>query len=422
MRRMRTSRLDLLYISGAAFCALLVGMAFVPPPRHTGRQFFSSDSAGSRSGEQSKPSDRVKNITDKYVVSAAADVVAALTKNASGLASTGGTQSGSGLHAGRNGPTADTVIAGRAASRSSVTPRRDGILNDEGSDQMSALFAPRPLLLGEHRLRQHNIQGDNPIVTLRGSIQATSQLENDAERVAALSEHTTLADEAAAGNARSLRRADVKILGVEANESGKLSVVGQAPPGATVGLYLDGSYVTSAVTSASGEVVFSISRGVIPGEDRVRLDLIEGVTPVRSSAEQLFAAPAAKRRASVAAEAPKEVVAESPKPVVASKTVSTSPKSEPTRAPSEQNADLPLSSASPGAAQTLGTTQRLGTTQMPGTAQTPGAPTPRTAQTNSSIETRSSSLPSTSASANSRPNAMHAKEAAPYASVAHSRG
>ena len=133
MRRMRTSRLDLLYISGAAFCALLVGMAFVPPPRQAGKQFFSSDSVGSRSGEHSKPFDRVKNRTDQHVVGAATDVVATLKKNASSQASIGSPHSGDpALHAARIGPTADTVIAGRAASRSSVTPRRDGILNDGG--------------------------------------------------------------------------------------------------------------------------------------------------------------------------------------------------------------------------------------------------------------------------------------------------
>ncbi|CAH1658342.1 Nucleoid-associated protein YgaU [Hyphomicrobiales bacterium] len=92
---------------------------------------------------------------------------------------------------------------------------------------------------------------------------------------------------AAAGASRS----SVVVDTVEA-EDGRMFVSGRAAPSATVRLYLNDSYVASAVTGPAGHLSFTIERGLAPGEYRVRLDDVEPSNgAVKSRAEVAFTMP-----------------------------------------------------------------------------------------------------------------------------------
>lgn len=70
-------------------------------------------------------------------------------------------------------------------------------------------------------------------------------------------------------------------------------VSGRAAPAATVRLYLNDSYVASAVTGPDGRLSFTIERGLAPGEYRIRLDDVEPSNgAVKSRAEVAFTMPA----------------------------------------------------------------------------------------------------------------------------------
>ena len=87
-------------------------------------------------------------------------------------------------------------------------------------------------------------------------------------------------------------RSAVIVDAVEAEE-GRMFVSGRAAPAATVRLYLNDSYVASAVTAPDGKLSFTIERGLAPGEYRVRLDDVEPSNgAVKSRAEVAFTMPA----------------------------------------------------------------------------------------------------------------------------------
>lgn len=87
-------------------------------------------------------------------------------------------------------------------------------------------------------------------------------------------------------------RSAVVVDAVEA-EDGRMFISGRAAPGTTVRLYLNDSYVASAVTAPDGKLSFTIERGLAPGDYRVRLDDVEPSNgAVKSRAEVAFAMPA----------------------------------------------------------------------------------------------------------------------------------
>ena len=183
----------------------------------------------------------------------------------------------------------------------------------------------------------------------------TPQIENDGEQVKNLSEQARPADKVAAGDVRSGSHADIKIIDVEAQESGKLSVLGQAKPGATVGLYLNDAYIASAIAAP-------IRPSRVFDQQWRRC----GRRPRSPRSDRRSGAHAFGRRAvvyrtrgqkivSVAAETPKQVAAELPKEFVAPEAVSTAVRSERTRSAGEKTAErsAPLqSTASSGAGPT----------------------------------------------------------------------
>jgi nucleoid-associated protein YgaU len=86
--------------------------------------------------------------------------------------------------------------------------------------------------------------------------------------------------------------AQVRIISVEVEEGGRLYVSAQAPPGATVRLYLNDTFIAPGSVGSDSKVAFAIDRGVRPGDYRVRLDEVDPVSgEVKGRAEVPFALP-----------------------------------------------------------------------------------------------------------------------------------
>lgn len=89
------------------------------------------------------------------------------------------------------------------------------------------------------------------------------------------------------------KAAPVKIVSVEAEEGGKLYVTSRAQPGATVRLYLNDTLVAPGSAGTDGRVAFTIGRGVLPGDYRIRVDQVDSVSgKVKARSEVAFAVPA----------------------------------------------------------------------------------------------------------------------------------
>jgi nucleoid-associated protein YgaU len=76
---------------------------------------------------------------------------------------------------------------------------------------------------------------------------------------------------------------------VETQPNGAFYVAGQSGAGSTVRLYLNDSYVAQGVSGAAGDYSFSVTRGLLTGQYRVRIDEIDASgTKVVSRAEVVF--------------------------------------------------------------------------------------------------------------------------------------
>ncbi|GJE18303.1 LysM peptidoglycan-binding domain-containing protein [Methylobacterium marchantiae] len=88
----------------------------------------------------------------------------------------------------------------------------------------------------------------------------------------------------------------VKVVSVDAEEGGRLFVTGQAPPGATVRLYINDTLIAPGSVGADGRVSFTIGRGVAPGDYRIRIDQVDPVSgKVKNRSEVAFAMPRAAK-------------------------------------------------------------------------------------------------------------------------------
>ncbi|KQP77729.1 hypothetical protein ASF60_07250 [Methylobacterium sp. Leaf113] len=90
--------------------------------------------------------------------------------------------------------------------------------------------------------------------------------------------------------------APLKIVSVEAEDGGRLYVTSQAPPGATVRLYLNDALVAPGSVGADGRVAFTIGRGVQPGAYTIRVDQVDPVSgKVKTRSEVPFTVPVAAK-------------------------------------------------------------------------------------------------------------------------------
>ncbi|TXM73695.1 LysM peptidoglycan-binding domain-containing protein [Methylobacterium sp. WL12] len=95
----------------------------------------------------------------------------------------------------------------------------------------------------------------------------------------------------------------VKVVGIDAQDGGRLFVTARSAPGSTVRLYLNDTLIAPAAVGRDGTVTFTIGRGVGPGAYKVRLDQVEAPSgKVRSRVEVPFAMPAPARKAGTEAE------------------------------------------------------------------------------------------------------------------------
>jgi len=182
-----------------------------------------------------------------------------------------------------------------------ATRRTQTVSFGPGREPGEFVFVPTPLPPGDYSLTLRATQSDGTVLTSKNSVAVA--LRSGKPDVA-----LPLPAKSAAvlpnGKTDASRSADIAIVAVESKESGKLSVSGRSEPGATVKLYLNGSYIASTTASAEGHVAFAIGGGIMPGDYRVRLDVVDGTAALRARAEESFSAPALSASASVTAAAP----------------------------------------------------------------------------------------------------------------------
>ncbi|MBX3539336.1 MAG: LysM peptidoglycan-binding domain-containing protein [Chelatococcus sp.] len=226
-------------------------------------------------------------------------------------------------------PDGSSVVAGRAPPGSRVELLRNGQPISTAIADASGAFAMVPPALepGTHELSLRCIvdgktlqSGDTisvvvagdrktaPMVALlspnkpaqilsRPSEQAAQITTSESPRTSAAAAPSSQAgapapaQSASSAPVTSASRSGVVVDTVEA-EDGRMFVSGRAAPSATVRLYLNDSYVASAVTGPAGHLSFTIERGLAPGEYRVRLDDVEPTNgAVKSRAEVAFTMP-----------------------------------------------------------------------------------------------------------------------------------
>jgi nucleoid-associated protein YgaU len=240
-------------------------------------------------------------------------------------------------------PNGDSVIAGRAAPGAIIELWRNGEPHLRALADESGAFAlvPPPLPPGSHEIVLQSVAPDGtrarsrdsvtvvvadnkttpPLVALTSPDKPTMVLSNpDRSGTMPVPQTTTAsAPEQArsSGVAESATRpgtppvgprTEVRIAAIDAEDGGRLFVSGQAPPGATLRLYLNETLIAPGTVGADGKLAFTINRGVKPGSYRIRLDDVDPVSgEVKSRAEVSYKMPV-----QIAAEPPRSVIATRP--------------------------------------------------------------------------------------------------------------
>jgi nucleoid-associated protein YgaU len=239
-------------------------------------------------------------------------------------------------------PDGESVIAGRGAPGATIELLRNGQVHARVAADASGLFAfvPPTLPPGSHQITLRSIAPDGtrrrsreavsiviaeggkarPLVALTSPDKPTVVLsspepaaengpveaEVQAGQAPAAAAPAATA-EATVGNGKTPERAsrnEVKIVTVESEQGGRLFVSGKAVPGATVRLYLNDTFIAPGGAGGDGKVTFSIGRGIVAGDYRIRLDEVDPVSgSVKSRAEVAFNVPHAASVERVSAQA-----------------------------------------------------------------------------------------------------------------------
>jgi nucleoid-associated protein YgaU len=227
-------------------------------------------------------------------------------------------------------PDGASVIAGRGAPGATIELLRDGEVHARVAADASGLFAfvPPVLPAGSHQITLRSIAPDGtrqrsreavtvviaadkkakPLVALASPDKPTvvlsspEPLENKPTVAEAQADQGPAAAAQLPGAGASVAdaktsapapRSEVKIVTVETEQGGRLFVSGKAAPGATVRLYLNETFIAPGGAGGDGKVTFSIGRGIVAGDYRVRLDDVDPVSgSVKSRAEVAFNVPA----------------------------------------------------------------------------------------------------------------------------------
>ncbi|GKQ55059.1 LysM peptidoglycan-binding domain-containing protein [Bradyrhizobium sp. Ce-3] len=200
-------------------------------------------------------------------------------------------------------PTGETVVAGRAAPGATVELLRNGEVHDRAVADKSGQFVmvPKPLPPGNYDLTLRMTRDGKQATSTQSVAVALEAATKERPMVALMTPDKpvkVLSQPAAAAPAAG----KVAIEAVEAEPGGKLHISGQAAPGATVRLYLNGSLITSAIADQAGHLSVTINKGVTSGNYQVRLDDVDpGSGKVRSRAEVPFNVPDTTTTASIPA-------------------------------------------------------------------------------------------------------------------------
>ncbi len=263
-------------------------------------------------------------------------------------------------------PTGEAVVAGRAAPGATVELLRNGVLHDRAVADRSGQFVMLPPRLpqGTYDLTLRSKQPDGAQATSRESVAVILDptpkdrpaSPNDRPVVALMSPEKATIVLSPPAVREPIATAKVVVEAVEVEPGGKFHTSGRARAGAAVRLYLNDSFVASATADADGRFAFTIKKGVVSGNYRVRLDEVEPKAgSVLARAEVPFNVPdaivtasdpapamASKRPNTATAPQPQLAAAPQPKMAAASEQqmVST-PRPQPTVAPQQQLAATP---------------------------------------------------------------------------------
>jgi nucleoid-associated protein YgaU len=213
-------------------------------------------------------------------------------------------------------PQGEAVVAGRAVPGSTIELLRNGKVHDKAVADGAGQFAmvPPTLPSGSHDLTLVMITPDGKRETSRQSVAVFVPADANGSVVVALASpdkpteilsQTPTAAKApgadaglpttakpapgAAPAAAPGERPRVLLGSVEAEDSGKFFATGQAAPSASVRLYLNDTFLALATAGKDGHWSFTITRGLEPGNYRVRVDDVDAKTgSVLSRAEVAF--------------------------------------------------------------------------------------------------------------------------------------
>ena len=191
-------------------------------------------------------------------------------------------------------PNGDLVVAGRSAAGAQIFLLLDGQVWDRAQVDANGQFALTPprIPVGAHQLALRAQMPDGKSYDSAQKV-AIDVPANGGNAVAALltpnQPAKPLMPNSEGVKTAPGQRAPVVIGVVETQPNGAFYVAGQSAGGSTVRLYLNDSYVAQGISGASGDYSFSVTRGLITGQYRVRIDEIDvSGTKVVSRAEVVF--------------------------------------------------------------------------------------------------------------------------------------
>ena len=209
----------------------------------------------------------------------------------------------------------DMVLAGRAAPKVRVTLSEGNRLLAEGETDASGHFVliPPALSQGDHLL---DLRSGSGVQQAQATLAISVPVKPTEKALAAVIEAdkpTRVPGEGRTAPGRP-EPGNVVVRTVEAGEDGAFFASGMGPPGATVRLYLNDSFVADVTTAPDGSWGLRVERGMSPGHYDVRADLVEQGGKVAARAQVPFDYP---QQLLAAKPAPTPAPASSPAPAAA---------------------------------------------------------------------------------------------------------
>ncbi len=205
-------------------------------------------------------------------------------------------------------PTGDAVVAGRAAPRAQVSLMLSGkpVAQAQADADGQFVMLPPSLPPGDHVLALRATGADGEIVSEQTVSIAVPQRggQQTVAALAAPNKPTVVLSQPAAPAGPS--GSELRIASVEALQGGSMFASGLAPPGASLRLYLNESYIAAVEAGADGKWSIRVERGMSAGSYRVRADRVgaDGRTVSRVEAPFDYPAELARQVAAAGARAP----------------------------------------------------------------------------------------------------------------------